>query len=260
MLVIGMSSIFIQHEIELSDLFAHIGHIILLASAGCVTHSLSYVLSCILVFTFVSYQSYYDRSITYERNSLLYSSYFIILPLCTFLYKFKTVSHINEQWINKTLWMCKFGPFVTISFVAYGVSLFCAYVTCTDRDIVLHALHIGGILVVTIFIYPQVSFRCAKYFRFIICFAALSDSAICGFRVIVKEHDICDAMRAFFALTSAFGIWFVDVDFNQTYIMHNEIHFKRSYMTGIRLLVVICYIIASFVMYIDTHDILISYT
>lgn len=242
----------IHREIEVPDLFAHTGHIILMSTPGCVTHSLSFVLSCLIVLAFVTFHPLLCE-MQYSALSL------VIVPLCTFVHKFRSRSHVSEEWIDRTLWMCKFGPWTTISFVAYGISLFCAYVSCTDHDVVLHALHVGGILVTVIFIFPQVDARCAKYFKFIICFAAISDGVLCGARVFVHAYSICDILRAFFAFTCTLGVATIDAANTEPSLIQNEPIKRSGVITVLQFIIALFYIIASFFMYINIDDVVQSF-
>ena len=207
-IAIAMSLYCIETEdLIFSEIFAHAGHITLLSSPGVVAHSPAFLLACSVVTAY---------HIMKNNENLVLSVVLVVTAAASFvLNNAHGPLKDNRLWSDRSLWHCRNGKLTTVVVLAYCMALFTHKFpsTCThtsSNDIVLHALHIGGIVAVILFIYPQVSNVCFPYIRGLLCTAATIDAGICISRMYWYPFDAIGLIRGMFSITTAFGVYRVE--------------------------------------------------
>lgn len=133
---------------------------------------------------------------------LVYGNGFdLILSLAGIVYIITNIKYnhieydkIENYWPSRTLWQCNFGISKTIIVLLYAFALYVQILfiskNCENTtDISLHAIHIGGIITVCIFIVPQVSPSLFKYASGVVFCASFTDFAFTFFRLLNQSFE-----------------------------------------------------------------------
>lgn len=185
-----------------SDAFAHAGHITLLASSAGATQSPVFLLACGLAAAYGALAS--DR--------LQLSTALVVAAAASFASTtFAERPGEDRLGCARSLWQCRHGRKTTVVVALYCIALYAHSLgpSCGDHtsdDLVLHALHVGGVFAVVVFIFPQVSPSCFGYVKCIICLAATSDALVCAFRTYAHAIDPIGVVRAVASAATALGV------------------------------------------------------
>lgn len=240
----------IAHDSNIQDIFAHCGHIVLLSATGCVFNSNSFILACILAFAFV-----FTHSVRKVSPVI-----FILCALSSFITKYVPLTEVFTPWIYRTLWECKYGYITTASIIIYCTTLFSAALEYyCNVDVKLHALHVGGIAAVVIFIFPQVAPQSLQYMKIILFTAGLSDMSMLVLKASLNnQYGISDIIRTISCFTMILGVCVTNKPILDHFITDDSIRIKSNFKE-IRLVVCMIYISYSYYMNIHTNDIFISF-
>lgn len=233
-------SIFPQED-RIAEIFAHSGHISLFVSTALATNSMSFLIASAICFAFLFI---YDR-IAEALSILLGACYYIQFTL-------KMTDSIIQPWSDRFLWHCDNGQIGFICILCYtsAIVLENFIQSCTEYH-ALFAIHVGGIFSVCVFILPQVSFTSFTPFKIIVSVAALADGLMCSTRIyFMQSFDKYTAIRAIFAILSGAVIMRlkqIASNDNLDGIVETRTDFKHLRMLG-----VLCYMLVSFVQYVNT--------
>lgn len=104
--------------------------------------------------------------------------------VCLFTQKRAELTQATSiKLVSRTLWACKLGRVKTMTTVAYGVVLFLQEIFLTGCDqlnktnIELHAIHVGGICAICIFVLPQMTDGVLFAGKLTVGLAAFSDAS-----------------------------------------------------------------------------------
>lgn len=242
-LVLTTAFLFIKppDETLIEDLFAHAGHIALYASSSSSSNSTSFFLASCICFFFLMI------------HSNIIAQWLVILSTFTFSLSFEADYNniLIQPWIDRPLWKCRFGIFGTFSFIFYSITLLISafHDECSNSSQTLYAIHVGGILAVSLLIYPQVSAKYFKFFKLIICLAAILDAMLCILKIYSENYNTVSICRAFFALccfASTLLIKQPDTDIQCLNVSFEHI----NYMKLFRLIGVLTYIAISFIQHV----------
>lgn len=220
----------IAHDSNIQDIFAHCGHIVLLSATGCVFNSNSFILACILAFAFV-----FTHSVRKVSPVI-----FILCALSSFITKYVPLTEVFTPWIYRTLWECKYGYITTASIIIYCTTLFSAALEYyCNVDVKLHALHVGGIAAVVIFIFPQVAPQSLQYMKIILFTAGLSDMSMLVLKASLNnQYGISDIIRTISCFTMILGVCVTNKPILDHFITDDSIRIKSNFKE-IRLVVCI---------------------
>tara|TARA_B100000787_G_scaffold151795_1_gene124989 strand:+ start:779 stop:2092 length:1314 start_codon:yes stop_codon:yes gene_type:complete len=239
----------IAHDSNIQDIFAHCGHIVLLSATGCVFNSNSFILACILAVALV-----FTHSVRKVSPVI-----FILCALFSFITKRVPPTEVFTPWIYRTLWECEYGYLTTASVLIYCTTLFSAALEYyCNVDVKLHALHVGGIAAVVIFIFPQVAPQSFGYTKIILFIAGLTDMSILVFKASLNnQYGVSDIIRAISCFTMILGVCITNKPILDHPIIDDSIRIKSSFKE-IRLVVCMIYILYSYYMNMGNNDIFIS--
>ena len=190
------------HNFGLSyvDKFAFCGHATLFVTTGLLTQSTTFFLSITLSAGILIMFS----------SSPLSAILACIASICYFgsLYERSAVEKV--PWTSRTIWQTKHGPVNVCILVLYAIALlwhgYMLHCQVSQFSMTLHALHVGGILAVCAFIYPQVSNKRFMVFKMLLTTAALADAtlSLCElFRDNSRIFVYCLVFRAVCALSTS---------------------------------------------------------
>ena len=238
-------------SLSLMDTFAHCGHITLFASTSVVRDSTSFLLANTLTAAFGMVKS------TNKALSLLSC----ISALFTFSNSYLTKHEIPGLWNSRSLWDCDHGKISLVFMCMYAVSLFYGQVERCEEEILLHSLHIGGILSVVIYIYPQVATSAHLVLKIIIVAAAAVDSVFVGFKLtFVSPNDCVLFVRFISALGLAVGISLTNAVSEELPVVSEIEHTAVWRMQVIRLIGASFYIVNSFITHIKHPNLFVSFS
>lgn len=253
LMLLALSFVPLSSNLGIIDTFAHCGHVTLLSSTGIVRSSTSFLLASALATAFCVIRS------TNRMMSLIGS----ISAFITFSNSYlRSANHLktSEQWTTQRLWDCKYGKTTTGLVCLYAFALLYEQASRCKEDILLHSLHIGGILSVVLFIYPQTSARASVMIKFIIVAAAFSDSVFTGLKLNFVDDKFL-LIHVLSAIGVAIGICLTTVQMDEKLPIHieDDIH-QRDWIQITRWIGVSFYIIYSFAVYIHELNVFVSFS
>lgn len=257
LILLSLSFLPIPTTLGIVDLFAHCGHVTLLASTSAVRTSTSFLLASALTVAFGLMRS------TQKELSLISA----MSASATFLHSYLTTTRCthSEPWKPQRLWNCKYGHISTAFVILYAFSLFYAQMRKCEEDMLLHALHVGGIVSVVLYIYPQAANGASRVLKAIIIAAALLDSLFTGVKLTFVDDGVL-WIRMISAVGMMIGIFLtseIQTGSIQELPTSVDIEDTRNQCDGlkvIRMLGAPFYIICSFAVYSQEADIFVSFS
>lgn len=210
MIALGVAIINIPFPImNVMDAFAHSGHIAILVASAAVTSPIAFLLGSFIV-----------SLISLTTTNILS----VCLTVSAAVYFYVNLSEMTEDclphyWSSRTLWQCRHGSKTTLCVVLYAAALLWqgTLIKCNANiSYGLHALHVGGIIAICVFIYPQISISNHIASKVVVTCAALSDCTISTLRLSLQGGEMrddlyyCLVLKTSTSFLSAIGLSLVE--------------------------------------------------